>query len=97
MQGRERIQPYQILYDAIKVSSELIERFTPEGEMITIKSYVRNGLQAMEKVLQQADEGKPIIGYHFAFPGEILHCFDVVPFCFEAVPYVMAAVLPDGA
>ena len=97
MQGRERIKPYQILYDAIKVSSELIERFTPEGEMITIKSYVRNGLQAMEKVLQQADEGKPIIGYHFAFPGEILHCFDVVPFCFEAVPYVMAALLPDGA
>ncbi len=97
MKGRERIKPYGIMYQAIKIADELIERFSPEDDMLGLKSFMHNGMAVLDRTLRQADEGKPIVGYHFAFPADIIHCFDVVPFNFEAVPYTMSSVLLNGA
>jgi len=92
-----RLKPYEILYESLKLTLDLTERIVTEDEQVALRSFMRNGVKVLERALRDADEGKPIIGYHFAMPGEIVQCFDAIPLCFEAVPYLMAALFPDGA
>jgi len=91
-----QVKPYEILRQASVLTLDMVERVTPEDEMVVIKSYLRNQISALGDTIDQAGE-KPIIGYHFAFPGDLLQCFDATLICFEIVPYLMAALLPNGA
>ncbi len=92
-----RLRPYEILSEALRVTVDLVERIVTEQELIAMRSFLHNAISVLEKAVQGADEGKPIVGYHFALPGEIVQCFDVVPLCFEAVSYLLAALFPNGA
>ena len=55
----------------------------------------------MESVLKdyvkKAEEGLPVIGYHFSFPAEFLRCFDCVPVCIEGTSYFLATFLEGGS
>ncbi len=81
----------------LRLTLELVERIVTEDEQIALKSFLRNALKVFKRTLHSADQGKPVVGFHFAFPVEILYAFDVVPFCIEAIPYLMASLTPDGA
>jgi benzoyl-CoA reductase/2-hydroxyglutaryl-CoA dehydratase subunit BcrC/BadD/HgdB len=92
-----RIKPYIILYDTMRLTLDLVERVVPDDEQVALRSFLRNALKVFERTIEGAEEGKPVAGLHFAFAGEILYAFDVVPFIIEAVPYLMASLMPDGA
>ena len=91
-----RIIPYRILLDATSATNELVEKILP------IKSIpsLRIGLQKLEIVLKsyinKAEEGLPIVGYHFSLPAEYLKCFECVPVCIEGTSYFLSALLLHG-
>jgi len=91
-----RIKPYEILYHASMMTLDIMERIVTEDEQIALKSFLRNAISVLKDTIDNAGD-KPIIGYHFAFPGDLLQCFDATLVCFEVVPYLMASLLPNGA
>ncbi|MHA1144080.1 MAG: 2-hydroxyacyl-CoA dehydratase [Candidatus Helarchaeota archaeon] len=91
------IIPYEIIYEAADVQDDLIARVLPEHEQQVLKSFLKNLKSALSDILEAAREGKPILGYHFAFPAEIFYCFDLAPVCFELLPYMYSAFFRDGA
>ncbi len=93
---KKNIKPYEILYYAISLTYDLVDRIVIEDELQVLKSYMKNMLPVLEDSLQKAAEGLPIIGYNFGIPPEIFFCFDCIPFCFEATPYIISALLPSG-
>ncbi|MFX1480991.1 MAG: 2-hydroxyacyl-CoA dehydratase [Promethearchaeota archaeon] len=92
-----RILPYRMLFNTISATRELIERILPE----TGAPSLRIGLQQLElglkSYLKKAEEGLPVVGYHFSFPAEYLRCFDCVPVCVEGTSYSLAALLEGGS
>ncbi len=86
-----------MLLDATSATKELIERILPENGVPSM----RIGLKKLELVLgsqiKKAEEGLPIVGYHFSFPAEYLQCFDCVPVCVEGTSYFLAAFLEGGS
>ena len=95
-QNSNKVVPYKMLLKAVSTTHELVERILPESGIPSL----RIGLEYMESVItryiQKANEGAPIIGYHFAFPAEYLACFDCVPVCVEGTSYFLATILLDG-
>lgn len=93
--GRKVI-PYEMLLKTLSSTRELVERILPENGIPSLKL----GLECLEPVIQRfiekAREGLPIIGYHFSFPAEYLQCFDCVPVCIEGTSYFLAALLKGG-
>jgi len=66
--------------------------------MVILKSFLKNLISHFEDILQKAEEGVPIIGHHFGFPGEVLQCFDnIATVSFEALPYLYSALFPQGS
>ncbi|MHA1264398.1 MAG: 2-hydroxyacyl-CoA dehydratase [Candidatus Helarchaeota archaeon] len=94
---RKRTKPFEVFYNAINFTLEMVERATTADEQVAMKSFLRNASKVLERYLEGVKAGKPIIGYHFALPGEIVQCFDAVPLCSEAVSYLFAALFPNGA
>jgi len=92
-----RIKPYVILYDTMRLTLDLIERIVTEDEQIVLKSFLRNTMKVFKRAIEEAEYGKPVAGLHFAFAGEILYAFDVIPFIIEAMPYLMASLMPNGS
>ena len=78
---KKNIKPYEILYYAISLTYDLVDRIVIEDELQVLKSYMKNMLPVLEDSLQKAAEGLPIIGYNFGIPPEIFFCFDCIPFC----------------
>lgn len=94
---KKKVKPYEILYDILHLTLDMVERVVAEEEQLVLKSYIKNTMHAFERTIQQAGEGKPIAGFHFAFSGDILNAFDVAPFCIEAIPYLLSSLMPNGA
>ncbi|MDD1777916.1 MAG: 2-hydroxyacyl-CoA dehydratase family protein [Candidatus Helarchaeota archaeon] len=91
-----KVIPYEILRNASAITLDLIERIVTENEQIAMRSFLRHSIHVLDDIIQNAGD-KPIIGYHFAFPGDLLQCFDATLVCFEVVPYLMASLMPNGA
>ncbi|TXT53581.1 MAG: hypothetical protein BAJALOKI2v1_910010 [Promethearchaeota archaeon] len=92
----DRIIPYKMLLKAISTTKELVERILPESGIPSL----RIGLNEIEKVLERniekAREGLPIVGYHFALPAEFLSLYDCVPVCIEGTSYFLSTLLLNG-
>jgi benzoyl-CoA reductase/2-hydroxyglutaryl-CoA dehydratase subunit BcrC/BadD/HgdB len=92
-----KIIPYRMLLKATSTTQELVDKILPEYGIPS----VRIGMNKIESVLQsyieKAEEGLPIIGYHFSVPAEYLKCFDCVPVCIEGTSYFLAAFLEGGS
>jgi hypothetical protein len=92
-----RIIPYRMLLKAISTTRELVEGIIPEYGVPSI----RIGMQKVESVFQsyieKAEEGLPVVGYHFSIPAEYLKCFECVPVCVEGTSYFLAAFLEGGS
>ena len=88
--------PYKMLIQALSSTYELIDRILPEQAIYSLKIGIEYLLSVLQKNLEKIKEGKPIVGYHFAFPAEFLACFDCVPVCLEGIGYFLAALLLHG-
>lgn len=91
-----RIIPYEILLTAVENSSQILD-IAFEGEMETLRAFIRGIIDTLQDAVKKAEEGLPIVGYHFAFPGEIFQAFDCVPVVLEACTYLLAALLTTGS
>jgi len=93
---KKNIKPYEVLYHALDLTLDLVDRIVPDDEMVVMRSFMKNLIIVLENSLQKAEEGVPVLGYNFGIPPEIFYCFDCIPFCFEATPYIISALLPNG-
>ncbi len=91
-----KIIPYKMLSEALTSTHELIERILPENGMPSLRIGLEKINSVLDKYIQRAREGLPIVGYHFAIPAEYLYCFDCVPVCLEAAGYFLATLLLHG-
>ncbi|MHA1378702.1 MAG: 2-hydroxyacyl-CoA dehydratase [Candidatus Helarchaeota archaeon] len=95
--SKERnIQILKDIYDATSYTEEFILKCTPEHEQRVLRAFLKYLNPTFKSYIDKFEEGKPVIGYHFAFPGEIFRAFDCVPIVMEAMPYLYAAILPVG-
>ncbi|MHA1270872.1 MAG: 2-hydroxyacyl-CoA dehydratase [Candidatus Helarchaeota archaeon] len=93
-----RIRGIEIIYEACDLTLDLVYRTVPDGEMEVLKSFLKSLNSHFRDILDKAEAGCPIIGHHFGFPSEILHCFEnVATVSFEAMPYLYSAILPQGS
>jgi benzoyl-CoA reductase/2-hydroxyglutaryl-CoA dehydratase subunit BcrC/BadD/HgdB len=94
---KNRIIPYQMLYEAINGTQELVEGILPDNGIPSLRLGLKHIRSVMNDFIKRSEEGLPIIGHHFAFPTEFLYAFDCVPVCIEATSYLLSALLPDGS
>ncbi|MBD3229149.1 MAG: hypothetical protein GF329_13255 [Candidatus Lokiarchaeota archaeon] len=94
---KKNIKPYEILYNATRLTYDLMDRVVVENEMVVIRTFMKHFIPMLEDFIEKSHSGLPILGYNFAFPPEIFYCFDCVPLCIEATPYIFSALLPNGA
>ncbi len=88
--------PYKMLIKALSTTKELVERILPEHGMPSLRIGLKYILSSLNKNKEKINKGKPIVGYHFAFPAEFLRCFDCVPICLEGVGYFLSTLLLHG-
>lgn len=86
-----------MLMESIITTQELVEGGPASDQLLVLKSFLRNIKSSLQKYIDGAAEGLPIIGHHFAWPTEIFYCYDFVPVVFEGIPYILSALLPEGA
>ncbi|MFW9780984.1 MAG: 2-hydroxyacyl-CoA dehydratase [Candidatus Heimdallarchaeota archaeon] len=91
-----RIIPYQMLLKALSTTRELLERILPEDGIPSLKIGTKKIETVMQRNIEKAEEGLPIVGYHFSLPAEYLKCFDCVPVCVEGTSYFLATFLEGG-
>ncbi|MHA1785827.1 MAG: 2-hydroxyacyl-CoA dehydratase [Candidatus Helarchaeota archaeon] len=94
---KKKVVPFDIMLNAARVDLDLVERICPPHEMEVLRSFFKNLTFILEDLVQKAEDGKPVVGVHFAFPQELFHCFDITPLCIELVPYMMSSMFQDGA
>ena len=85
-----------MLLESISSTRELIERILLDYALPSLKIGLNQIEAVLTNYLEKARIGLPIVGYHFAFPGEYLSCFDCVPVCLEASGYFLATLLLHG-
>ncbi|MFW9950573.1 MAG: 2-hydroxyacyl-CoA dehydratase [Candidatus Thorarchaeota archaeon] len=94
--GSDKIIPYKMLLEVMKNTRQLADQILPEGVLQSLKI----GIDKIEKVITQyiikADNGYPVVGYHFSLPSEFLNCFDIVPVCIEGTSYLLSTLLSHG-
>ncbi len=88
-----RIIPYKMLLEALVSTNELIKRILPENGLPSLRIGTEKMISVLSRDLEKAREGLPIVGYHFAFQGEYLKCYDCVPVCMEGVPFFLSTLL----
>jgi len=94
---KNRIIPYQMLYEAISGTYSLVEGILPDYGIPSLRYGLKHIKSVISDFIKKAGEGLPIVGHHFAFPTEFLYAFDCVPVCIEATSYLLSALLPDGS
>ena len=92
-----RVIPMRMLYEALSTTDQLVKGILPKNGIPALRIGVEKVKSVLERYIEKAREGLPIVGYHFAIPTEYLSCFDCVPVCIEAVSYLLAALLPHGS
>jgi benzoyl-CoA reductase/2-hydroxyglutaryl-CoA dehydratase subunit BcrC/BadD/HgdB len=85
-----------MLYEAISTTHQLVEGILPKNGIPELRIALDKVKNALKRNLEKAQEGLPIVGYHFAIPGEYLSCFDCVPVCLEGTGYYLSTLLLDG-
>ena len=91
-----RIIPIRMLYEAISTTGELVNGILPEKGIPALRIGLEKIKSALNRNLEKAREGLPIVGYHFAIPAEYLSCYDCVPVCLEGTGYYLSAMLLNG-
>ncbi len=86
-----------MLLKATSTTRELIERILPENGVPSLRIVLNKVESVLTRYIEKAEEGLPIVGYHFSFPVEYLLCFDCVPVCLEATSYFLATFLAGGS
>ena len=94
--NNHRIIPYEILYETLKNTSTILDMAFSE-QMEILRSFVRYVLKTLELQVKKAEEGFPVIGHHFAFPGELFRAYDCVTVVLEACTYLLAALSTTGS
>jgi len=92
-----KIIPYEMLYEAICTTKELVDGGPANDQLLVLKSFLKHMKTVTKRYIDDAEEGLPIIGHHFAWPTEIFYCFDFIPVVFEGIPYILSALLPQGS
>ena len=88
---KNRIIPYQMLYEAISVTHSLVENILPHHGIPSLRSGLKHVKSVIDDFIIKEREGLPVIGHHFSFPTEFLYAFDCVPVCIEATSYLLSA------
>lgn len=96
-ENQNRIIPYRMLLNATSTTRELVEQILPENGVPSMKIGLEKLEFVLESSIKKAEDGLPIVGYHFSFPPEFLSCFDCVPICVEGTSYFLAAFLEGGS
>ncbi|MHA1274994.1 MAG: 2-hydroxyacyl-CoA dehydratase [Promethearchaeota archaeon] len=91
-----RIIPYEILLETVNNTSKILDRLFP-NQMEILRAFVKGVKNTLEICVKKAEDGLPIIGHHFAFPGELFQAYDCVPVVLEACTYMLAALLTTGS
>ncbi len=86
-----------MLLKATSSTRELIERILPENGVPSLRIVLNKVESVLTRYIDKAEEGVPIVGYHFSFPVEYLMCFDCVPVCLESTSYFLATFLAGGS
>jgi len=92
----DRVIPYKMLLEAVSSTKELMERILPETGIPSLRIGLIEIEKILEKQIEKAREGLPIVGYHFALPAEFLSCYECVPVCIEGTSYFLATLLLNG-
>ncbi len=96
-QNLNRIIPYRMLLNASSATKELVEGILPELGAPSLRIGLQNLVPVLRSYINKAEDGVPVIGYHFSFPAEFLNCFDCVPVCIEGTSYFLATFLEGGS
>jgi len=96
VENENKIIPYKMLLQAVSSTQELVERILPESGIPSLRIGLKDIKKVLEKYIEKAREGAPVIGYHFAFPADYLSCFDCVPICLEGTGYFLGTLLLNG-
>jgi len=91
-----RMIPYKILLEALENTYELVDFILLDDTIPSLRIGLKYLISTIEKHIEEAREGLPIVGHHFAFQAEYLECFDLVPVCVEGTSYILSALLPEG-
>jgi len=91
-----KIIPYEILLEVVGKTSEILD-MAFKDYMHILKAFVRGIKSTVGDCVKKAEEGFPIVGHHFAFPGEMLQAYDCVPVVLEACTYMLAALTTTGS
>lgn len=94
--SEHKIIPYEILLTVVENSSKVLEMVFPH-ELEILREFVKAIASTVRESIQKAEKGYPIIGHHFAFPGELFYAYDCVPVVLEATTYMLAALLTTGS
>ncbi|MFW9999975.1 MAG: 2-hydroxyacyl-CoA dehydratase [Candidatus Hodarchaeota archaeon] len=91
-----RIIPVRMLYEATSVTEELVTGILPKNGIPALRIGLEKLKFALNRNLEKARNGLPIVGYHFAIPAEYLLCYDCVPVCLEGTGYSLSTLLLHG-
>ena len=91
-----RVIPFNMLIEALENTKDLVDTIFDDDSLPSFKIGLKYLCKGIQNYANLAGEGLPIVGHHFAFPGEYLHCYDIVPVCIEGVSYILSALLPEG-
>ncbi|MHA1292451.1 MAG: 2-hydroxyacyl-CoA dehydratase [Promethearchaeota archaeon] len=91
-----RVIPLRILLETLENTYDLMGTSILSEQLPAFKYGVKYLIKAIRDSVEKARDGLPIVGHHFAFQGEYLKCFDIVPVCLEGVSYILSALLPEG-
>jgi benzoyl-CoA reductase/2-hydroxyglutaryl-CoA dehydratase subunit BcrC/BadD/HgdB len=94
--NEHNIIPYEILLETVSNTSKILEMVFPE-QMEILKAFLRHLINTLETHIKNAEKGLPIVGYHFAFPGEVFQAYQCVPVVLEACTYLLAALSTTGS
>ncbi len=94
--SKHRIIPYEILLETVKNTGKILDLTFP-NQLEVLRTFVRGAKRTVEDCIKMDDEGLPIVGHHFTFPGELLQAFDCVPVGLEATTYLLSALLTVGS
>ena len=91
-----RVIPFKILLEALQNTHQLVDTILLDQTIPSLRIGLKYLEKTLEKLVEKAGDGLPIVGHHFAFQAEYLQCYDLVPVCIEGVSYILSALLPEG-
>ncbi|UCC18733.1 MAG: 2-hydroxyacyl-CoA dehydratase [Promethearchaeota archaeon] len=96
LEMENRVIPIRMLHESLSTTYQLVKGILPENGIPELRIALHAVKTALERNLEKAREGLPVVGYHFAIPGEYLSCFECVPVCLEGTGYYLSTLLLDG-